>query len=131
MTLTPTFTCVEAVARPAACAVIVVVPSATPVILGCREGCVCPALMITLDVEMVALLGSLLVKLISTSDAAGRARVIGKGAVSLGATVIPLGRMISVVTLLLITTVAGGPLTKPSLTINCTTNVPATSAVKV
>src|SRR5262245_37072447 len=67
-----------AVAKPFAVAVIFAAPNPVPVIIGWEAGAVWPVAMVTVPVDRVTLLESLLAKVMVTGAAAGDARVTGK-----------------------------------------------------
>ena len=93
----PTVTRVLAEFRPAAVAVMVVVPCTKPFKFDCRVGVVCPALKETLPREVTAFVASLLVRLITRPDGpgAGAAKVTGYVTLSPGPKVMVAGTMMS------------------------------------
>jgi len=73
--LTPTVICDVAGAKPGAVAVIVAVPTARPLMFGCRVGCVWPWLKLTLENDNAAFAGSLLTSWTVRDDCAGAAKL--------------------------------------------------------
>lgn len=91
LTVAVTSTAALAEVYPVAVAVMFADPRLTPVIVGCDDGVVCPAAMLTVGVEIVTLPVSVLASAMVTAVGAGAARLIANVADLPKPTVVLLG----------------------------------------
>ena len=110
-------------------AVIVAVPIAKPRRLGCRVGCVWPALNETLDSVKVAFAGSLLASRIVIEDGAGAAKVTLNGMVFPGVIVTWAGITIPAEAFTVMLAVASVRFDEPTAALARITAVPAVTPV--